>query len=219
MPCAGCKREVVATTPRVAAASSMSLHSAFAVSISTCRSLLNRLAWMTTEGNPDPGSAATAGPAVPPTPAAVPYWGSTLVLLAGTFVAVLDFVGRSVRGGRCLPLRAERSDRVHLRRSNRTLVRNAGAFDRAGHGARLPVAIQARNWCRHQDEPRAPEGTCCGLIQADLATACFRSALHPSWMRHLTFWPRGGKWSQFCQRWRHRPWCGQLRPVAGGHGP
>ena len=46
---------------------------------------------MTSEGNPDPGSSPTAALAVPPAPATAPYWGSTLVLLAGTFVAVLDF--------------------------------------------------------------------------------------------------------------------------------
>lgn len=47
---------------------------------------------MTTETNPEsrPGSAAAAAAATA-APARVPYWGPTLVLLTGTFIAVLDF--------------------------------------------------------------------------------------------------------------------------------
>jgi EmrB/QacA subfamily drug resistance transporter len=46
---------------------------------------------MTTETNPESGPAKTVTPTAPPTPAQVPYWGPMLVLLTGTFIAVLDF--------------------------------------------------------------------------------------------------------------------------------
>lgn len=46
---------------------------------------------MTAGGSPGPGPAGTAAPAAPLAPAQLPYWGPTLVLLAGTFIAVLDF--------------------------------------------------------------------------------------------------------------------------------
>jgi EmrB/QacA subfamily drug resistance transporter len=54
---------------------------------------------MTTDTNPEPRPGAAAAPATlagqavpaPAAPARQPYWGTTLVLLTGTFISVLDF--------------------------------------------------------------------------------------------------------------------------------
>src|SRR5260370_10211151 len=47
---------------------------------------------MATETNPESRPASTTAAPPAPTPAASqPYWGTTLVLLAGTFISVLDF--------------------------------------------------------------------------------------------------------------------------------
>ncbi len=46
---------------------------------------------MATETNPESRPNTTAAPVAPPAAASRPYWGTTLVLLTGTFISVLDF--------------------------------------------------------------------------------------------------------------------------------